>query len=108
MGMVFAINPPATGPKCFANYKSLALAGGTATVTATSTSSTTVSVYSPPPPAASGPPPPPAYSPGTNIGTDGQCQCVCNIAVNNGPPNPDQGINWFGGQLGNVQGTFIL
>jgi hypothetical protein len=26
--------------------------------------------------------------------------------VNNGPPNPNQGINWFGGQLGNVQGSF--
>ena len=26
--------------------------------------------------------------------------------MNNGPPNPNQGINWFGGQLGNVQGSF--
>ena len=110
MGMVFAINPPATG-NTFDKYKQNALGQGTATVTATSTDCTTTSTVTPwtttetwasqswAPPAAS---PPPMQMPGYNIGEDGQCQCVCNVAFDNGPVDNLQGINYFGGQVGNV------
>ena len=79
MGMVFAINPPTSGDKTFQAYKNLAT-GGTATVVQTVNTATTVSVTAAPPP----PPPPAAVMPGYNVATDGQCQCVCNIDINNG------------------------
>jgi hypothetical protein len=81
-GMVFAINPPTSGEKTFQAYKALAM-GGSSTVIATAITSTLVSVTAPPPPPAAYSPPP-MIVPGTNIATDGQCQCVCNIDVANG------------------------
>src|SRR5947207_14219721 len=94
-GMVFAINAPPSGEKSFENYKNNAMGKGkgkdTSTVVATCTTSTTTSVYAPPPP----PPPPPTMAtmmPGTNVGKDGQCQCVCNIDIGNGAPNGLQGV----------------
>lgn len=107
-GMVFAINPPATGDKTFQNYMANAMGSGTSTVVATATASYTVSY--------SAPAPPPGPSP-TSSGTDEQCQCVCNIDVSNGylsfgsftdlsAPNSLQGIGEFGGSIGNVQSIF--
>src|ERR1700732_4547538 len=79
MGMVFAINPPTSGDKTFSNFKMLAM--GSSTVTTTATTSTTVtSVGQPPAP----PPPPTGMVSGTNVGTNGQCFCVCNMALGNG------------------------
>jgi hypothetical protein len=114
MGMVFAINPPPTG-NTFDKYKQNALGSGTSTVTTTSTDCTTTSTVTPwtsteswapaaaptwAPPAAA-----PMQMPGYNVGEDGQCQCVCNVAFDNGPVDNLQGINYFGGQVGNVNST---
>jgi hypothetical protein len=108
-GMVFAINPPATGAKDFDNFKANAMSGSTSTVVATSTTSVTYSVTSTSTSSA-------ATATGTNI-NDGSCQCVCNIDLSNGyltlvactdhsAVNPNQGIGYFGGDLGNVQSMF--
>ena len=93
-GMVFAINAPASGDKTFGNFKNNAMGMGTSTVYATSTTSTTTSVYASPTN---------SMAPGTNVGTDGQCQCVCNIDINNGAPSNLQGIGVFGGSVGSVE-----
>ena len=69
-GMVFAINPPPTGDKTFSNYKQNAM-GATSTVVATATTATTVTSAAPP------------ASVATSV-DDGQCNCVCNVDINNG------------------------
>ena len=96
-GMVFAINAPSTGDKTFANFKNNAMGMGTSTAVTTATTSTTTSVSAPPPPSTY------PTMPGTNSGTDGQCQCICNIDISNGAPNSLQGIGVFGGSVGSVQ-----
>jgi len=94
-----------------------AMGQGTSTVTATSTMDCTSSA--PPSMMYTQPPPTGTMMPGWNAGTDGECQCVCNVDLANGYQshvaihaysssgvNNLQGINGFGGQLGNVQSNF--
>jgi len=85
-GMVFAVNPPTSGSKTFQQYKMNAMGQGTSTVIATSTMDCTSSAWpsmtytQPPAPA----PPTGTTMPGWNAGTDGECQCVCNVDLANG------------------------
>lgn len=108
-GMVFAINPPATGPKTFQNFKNLAMGkgSGASTVLMTAIASTVV-IQSVPASMASPPPPPVSVAPVSMLppssGSE-SCNCVCNMDIGNGPVNALQGINDFGGQVGNVQST---
>jgi len=96
-----------------------AMGQGTSTVTATSTMDCTSSA--PPSMMYTQPPPTGTMMPGWNAGTDGECQCVCNVDLANGYQshvaihaysssgvNNLQGINGFGGQLGNVQSNFSI
>jgi len=113
-GMVFAINPPTTGAKTFQNFKNNAMgSASTATVYMTATASTIViqsipasaAPPPPPPPPMSAIPPPPPPPPPPSSSSSEECQCICNLDFANGPVNPLQGINDFGGQVGNLQST---